>query len=227
MEERTGYIYSVRNIPTKDIINKISKFSSATLHEAYGKQGALPSAVKPLDDSFSLTGPAVTVELQPGDNIVLHKAIYEARSGDILVVDAKGFTEAGVWGAVMSNAAIKKGIAGIIVYGSVRDKKDIIELGFPVFSVGVCIKGTTKIASGSINKPICISDIVIEPGDIVRGDSDGVVVIKYCDINAVGYRAEKIVEKEKKVLKKIEDGHSTLGIYNFETLSNYNFKQVK
>ena len=209
------YMYSAENILADETINKISKFSAATLHEAYDKKGALPSIIKPLDDSFSLVGPAVTVELRPGDNLILHKAIYEAKKGDILVVDAKGFTEAGIWGEVMSIAAIEKGISGLVVYGSVRDKKDIVSLGFPVFSSGVCIKGTTKIAPGFINKPIYISDVMIEPGDIVRGDCNGVVVIKYGDIGGVISKAEEIVEKEKKVIKKIKEGLSTLDIYKF------------
>lgn len=209
------YMYSAKNILADETINKISKFSAATLHEAYDKKGALPSIIKPLDDSFSLVGPAVTVELRPGDNLILHKAIYEAKKGDILVVDAKGFTEAGIWGEVMSIAAIEKGISGLVVYGSVRDKKDIVSLGFPVFSSGVCIKGTTKIAPGFINKPIYISDVMIEPGDIVRGDCNGVVVIKYGDIGGVISKAEEIVEKEKKVIKKIKEGLSTLDIYKF------------
>ena len=209
------YMYSAENILADETINKISKFSAATLHEAYDKKGALPSIIKPLDDSFSLVGPAVTVELRPGDNLILHKAIYEAKKGDILVVDAKGFTEAGIWGEVMSIAAIEKGISGLVVYGSVRDKKDIVSLGFPVFSSGVCIKGTTKIAPGFINKPIYISDVMIGPGDIVRGDCNGVVVIKYGDIGGVISKAEEIVEKEKKVIKKIKEGLSTLDIYKF------------
>jgi 4-hydroxy-4-methyl-2-oxoglutarate aldolase len=225
MEKRTDHIYSAKNVPAVDVINKVSKFPSAALHEAYGKRGALISSIKPLDDIFSLTGPAVTVELQPGDNLMLHKAIYEAKKGDVLVVDAKGFTEAGVWGFVMSNAAIQRGIAGLVVFGSVRDKMEIINLGFPVFSAGVCIKGTTKIAPGFINKPICISDVIVGPGDVVRGDSDGVVVIKYNDIDAVISKAEKIVEKERKVLKKIKAGHSTLDIYKFDALTDYNFKK--
>lgn len=209
------YMYSAENILADETINKISKFSAATLHEAYDKKGALPSIIKPLDDSFSLVGPAVTVELRPGDNLILHKAIYEAKKGDILVVDAKGFTEAGIWGEVMSIAAIEKGISGLVVYGSVRDKKDIVSLGFPVFSSGVCIKGTTKAAPGFINKPIYISDAMIGPGDIVRGDCNGVVVIKYGDIGGVISKAEEIVEKEKKVIKKIKEGLSTLDIYKF------------
>ena len=221
------YISKVKRKPRKELIDKIKKFQTATIHEAYGKRGALPSIIKPLDDNFSLAGPAVTVELRPGDNLMLHRAIYEANKEDVLIVDAKGFSEAGVWGEIMTNAAIERGIAGLVIYGSVRDKKEIIKLGFPVFSSGVCIKGTTKVTPGFINKQICISNVIIEPGDVIRGNSDGVVVVRYGDLEEVILKAEKIIEKEDKVLKKIKNGLSTLEIYNFKDLSKYDFKKNK
>jgi len=127
----------------------------------------------------------------------------------------------------MTSAAIERGIAGLVIYGSVRDKKEIIKLGFPVFSSGVCIKGTTKVTPGFINKQICISNVIIEPGDVIRGNSDGVVVVRYGDLEEVILKAEKIIEKENKVLKKIKNGLSTLEIYNFKDLSKYDFKKNK
>lgn len=215
MDNKTNSIHE-----NQVLIEKLSKYQTATLHEAYNKRGALPSKIKPLDDSFSLTGTAVTVELRPGDNLVLHHAIYKASKGNVLVVDAKGYTEAGVWGEVMSRAAMEVGISGLVVYGCVRDKREIIKLGFPVFSVGVCVKGTTKFAPGFINKPISICDVVIEPGDLIRGNSDGVVAIKSRDVSNVILNAEKILEKEKSVLKKLKEGKSTLEIYNFKSIDN-------
>jgi len=200
-----------------NIIAEIAGFSTAALHEAYSKRGALPSIIKPLDPGFSLTGPAVTVELRPGDNLILHQAIYEAKKGDILVVDAKGFAEAGIWGEIMTIAAINRGIKGLVVYGSVRDKKEIIESGFPVFSAGVCIRGTTKAAPGFINKQIAIADVVIEPGDVIRGDGDGVVAIKHNDLEAVISGAQEIIKKEKMVKQKLKEGMTTLEIYKLDT----------
>lgn len=200
------------------IIEKIKEYQTATLHEAYDKKGALPSKIKPLTDAFSISGTAVTVELRPADNIVLHHAIYKAGSGDVLIVDAKGYAEAGVWGEIMSCAAAKRGIAGLVVYGCVRDKEEIIEMGFPVFSAGICIKGTTKFAPGSINGPISIGGVIIEPGDFIRGNSDGVMAIKRKDIEDVLLNADKIIEKEKSVLAQLKEGKSTLEIYNLNKL---------
>lgn len=215
------YIYKAKNRPSRDLVDKIAKFSSATLHEAYDRRGSLPSVIKPITQGSNLTGPAVTVELRPGDNLMLHKAIYEAEEGDILVVDAKGFTEAGIWGDIMTCAAMQRGIKGLVVYGSVRDKKEIIESGFPVFSSGICIRGTIKAGPGFINKQIAVSDIIIEPGDVIRGDSDGVVVIKYSDLETVIVRAEEIEKKEEMVKMKLKEGLSTLEIYKFDALSKY------
>lgn len=200
----------------KYFLEKLKEYQTATLHEAYGKKGALPSAIKPLSDSFSVTGKAVTVDLRPADNIVLHHAIYEAEKGDVLVVDAKGYTEAGVWGEIMSYAAFLRGIAGLVVYGCVRDKKEIIDMGFPVFSIGTCIKGTTKFAPGSINESISIGGIIIEKGDYIRGNSDGVIVIKGKDIKEVLANAERITEKEKTIITQLKEGRTTLEIYNFK-----------
>ncbi|MDD5658810.1 MAG: RraA family protein [Actinomycetota bacterium] len=200
----------------KYFLEKLKEYQTATLHEAYGKKGALPSAIKPLSDSFSVTGKAVTVDLRPADNIVLHHAIYEAEKGDVLVVDAKGYTEAGVWGEIMSYAAFLRGIAGLVVYGCVRDKKEIIDMGFPVFSIGTCIKGTTKFAPGSINESISIGGIIIEKGDYIRGNSDGVIVIKGKDIKEVLANAERITEKEKTIITQLKEGRTTLQTYNFK-----------
>ena len=215
------YICKAENRPSRDLVDKIANFSTATLHEAYDRRGALPSVIKPITQGLHLTGPAVTVELRPGDNLMLHKAIYEAEEGDILVVDAKGFTEAGIWGDIMTCAAMQRGINGLVVYGSVRDKKEIIESGFPVFTSGICIRGTIKTGPGFINKQIAVSDIIIEPGDVIRGDSDGVVVIKYSDLETVIVRAEAIVNKEEMVKKKLKEGLTTLEIYKFDALSKY------
>lgn len=200
----------------KYFLEKLKEYQTATLHEAYGKKGALPSAIKPLSDSFSVTGKVVTVDLRPADNIVLHHAIYEAEKGDVLVVDAKGYTEAGVWGEIMSYAAFLRGIAGLVVYGCVRDKKEIIDMGFPVFSIGTCIKGTTKFAPGSINESISIGGIIIEKSDYIRGNSDGVIVIKRKDIKEVLANAERITEKEKTIITQLKEGRTTLEIYNFK-----------
>ncbi|MBP1155411.1 MULTISPECIES: 4-carboxy-4-hydroxy-2-oxoadipate aldolase/oxaloacetate decarboxylase [unclassified Paenibacillus] len=192
------------------------KYSSATLHEASGKRGALPSAIKPISPTFTIYGPAFPVLSPPKDNLWLHRAIYEAKPGDVLVVDVGEYYEAGYWGEIMATAAVVKQIAGIVINGGVRDCKRLVEMGFPTFSRGLCIQGTgkDKKAYGHINQPIRIGEVNISPGDLVYGDQDGVVVLPKERIKEVLIEAKKREDDEAELLNRIRAGESTLDIYN-------------
>ena len=133
--------------------------------------------MKPLDPASRLAGPALTVDTWPADNLMLHYALLKAKPGDVLVVDAKAFVEAGPWGDVLTAAAMKVGVAGLVINGAVRDAAMIVDTGFPVFCRGLSIKGTTKHQPGRVNVPVCIGGVVIHPGDIVVGDRDGVAIV--------------------------------------------------
>jgi len=194
-------------------MEKLAKFDSATVHEASGGKGALASAIKPLDPGMRVCGPAVTVFSEPGDNIIIHQAIYTAKPGDVLLVSAGGAVEAGPWGEIMAVAAQSRGIAGLVIDGYVRDSDAIIGLGFPVFSRGLCIKGTTKSHLGLINHPLTISGEIINPGDIVLGDRDGVVVVAREELEQVIEQSRLRVEKEEEVMRELRDGKSTLELY--------------
>ena len=130
--------------PTASRFDRLRALGAATVYEAQGAKGALDSGIKPLDPRSRLVGPALTVDTRPADNLMLHYALLKARPGDVLVVDAKGFLEAGPWGDVLTTAAIKAGIAGLVIHGAVRDASAIVEMGFPVFCRGLSIKGTGK-----------------------------------------------------------------------------------
>jgi len=129
------------------------ELGSATLHEAQGQTGALASAIKPLDPLRRLAGPALTVDAKPGDNLVIHYALTFAQPGDVLVVDAKGYTEAGPWGDILTLAAQKSGISGLVIDGAVRDGDTILKMGFPVFSRGLSIRAAQKNQPGRVNIP--------------------------------------------------------------------------
>ncbi len=128
--------------PDRDLVKALAEFGTATLHEAYGKKGAMPFYIKPLYPGMKVCGPALTVAVSPGDNLMIHYAMTLAQPGDVLVVDAKGFTEAGPWGDIMTTAAIVRGIAGLVIDGCVRDAETIREMGFAVFARGTSMKGT-------------------------------------------------------------------------------------
>lgn len=171
----------------------LAKFGTATIHEAQGRLGALSSRLKPVDRSMSLCGTAFTVKCAPRDNIMLQVAISYAKPGDVIVVSAGEYEEAGSFGDVLANACLAKGIAGLVTDTGVRDTAELIRLGFPVFSLSTCIKGTVKETLGAINDPVVVGDEIIYPGDIIRGDADGLVVVRR---EQAAFAAQKSQERE-------------------------------
>src|SRR6478672_2165475 len=165
------------------LIDEIGTFSAATIHEAQGRKGALDSDIKPIDRDMSFCGSAFTVVCHPRDNIMLQVAISYAQPGDVLVV-ASGDQPAGQFGDVLANACVARGISALVTDGGVRDSREIRELGFPVFSKHVSIEGTVKETLGPVNQPLVFGGQVIYPGDIVKGDCDGVVVIRREEIRS-------------------------------------------
>ena len=201
---------------SQELIEKLSKISAATLHEAIGKQGALPSAIKPISPTMKLCGRAFTIDSMPGDNKLLHRAVAQAKAGDVLVAKMSDYYEAGYWGELLSVGAMQRGIVGLVIDACVRDADPIESLGFPVFSRGLCIRGTTKFGQGSLNEAITIGDVTIHAGDIVVGDRDGVVVIA---ANRAEEALEKAIareEKEVRTLEQLRAGKTSLEIYGWD-----------
>lgn len=208
---------------TQEKLVQLRDLGTATIYEAQGAKGALDSGMKPIDPTVRMAGPALTVDARPADNLILHYAVLKAKPGDILVVDAKAFMEAGPWGDVLTLQAMKLGIAGLVVNGCVRDANLIIDLGFPVFCRGLSIKGTGKNQPGKVNVPITIGDVVIRPGDIVVGDRDGLVVVAQDEVDMAIASSIAREEKEVKQRQAIEAGTSnTVELLNLgETLKKF------
>jgi 4-hydroxy-4-methyl-2-oxoglutarate aldolase len=187
---------------------------AATVHEAYGRRGALPSAIKPLAAAFCVCGPAFTVDSPPGDNLCLHRAVYRAAEGDVLVVEAHD-PEFGVWGEILSVAASARRLGGLVVNGGVRDSERLAEIGFPVFAAHVCVRGTVKDprGGGQLGLPLRIGDVVVRNGDAVVGDRDGVVVVEADAVPAIAAAARDRIEKEQDVMARLRAGETTLSIY--------------
>ncbi len=198
-----------------ELVRRYQKLSSATVHEASGGKGALSSRIKPISPEMKVCGPVVTVKLKPGDNLMLHKAIYVAQKGDVIVADADGYPEAGAWGEIMAVAAHQRGLGGLVFNGGVRDAQAMSDMGFPVFSAALCIKGTGKVSLGSINHPLNLDNIRIEPGDLILGDRDGLVVVRCEEAEAVLQKSLAREEKEKGIKERLRRGESTLDIYGF------------
>lgn len=162
---------------SSELIGRFEGIAAATVHEAYGRQGAMAARIKPIYSGMRLCGTALTVKAHPGDNLMLHKAIDICQPGEVIVVDHDGY-EGGAWGENMTMSAMAKGCAGLVTNGCVRDTLNIKALGFSVFSIGVSMKGTSKETLGLINHPISCGGVVVYPGDLVVGDDDGVCVVK-------------------------------------------------
>jgi 4-hydroxy-4-methyl-2-oxoglutarate aldolase len=147
---------------------------------------------------------------------MLHYAMLKVKPGDVLVVDAKGFLEAGPWGDVFTEQALAQGVAGLVISGAVRDARSIIEMGFPVFARGLCIKGTGKNQPGKLNVPICIGGVLINPGDIVIGDQDGVVVVRQDEIDDAIRSSQAREEKESMYRARIREGATTVELLELQ-----------
>jgi len=209
-------------VATSEQINQLRDLGAATVYEAQGAKGALDHGVKPIDPSVKLAGPAYTVDCRPADNLMLHYAVQKARPGDVLVVDAKAFMEAGPWGDVLTIQAMKVGIAGLVINGCVRDASLIIELGFPVFCRGLSIKGTGKNQPGKVGVPVLIGDVQINPGDIVVGDRDGIVVVPEAEVGSAIATSLAREAKEVQQRKAIQEGTSTIDLLNLaDTLKRF------
>ncbi|APG88138.1 dimethylmenaquinone methyltransferase (plasmid) [Sinorhizobium americanum CCGM7] len=202
--------------PSRDEIEAIGRFSPATLHEAQGRRGALSSRLKPIDYRMKLCGPAFTVKCAPRDNIMLQVAINYAEPGDIIVVSAGEYEEAGSFGDVLANACLAKGIGGLVIDTGVRDTLQLRELGFPVFSLSVCIKGTVKETLGATNEPILIGDEIVHPGDIIVGDADGLVVVRRSEARDVAKLAQAREEAEADYIAAYKAGKSVIEVSKLE-----------
>jgi 4-hydroxy-4-methyl-2-oxoglutarate aldolase len=200
--------------PDADAVRRLAKFSSATIHEAQGRKGALSSRIKPIDRSMSFCGPAVTVRCAPRDNLMLQVAIHYAEAGDVILAAAGEYEEAGTFGDVLGNAMKAKGLAGLVTDSGVRDTQDLIELGLPVFSGSVSIKGTVKETIGPINHPVVFGDEIIYPGDVLRGDADGVVVVRKDEIEEVIRLSQERDDAERELISLYKAGGTTIELCN-------------
>ncbi len=204
--------------PPAQLVQALARHGSATVHEAMGRIGAMHRAIKPLARGMKICGPAFTVRAQAGDNVMILKAIREAKPGDVIVVDCGRCSESGPFGELAAAECQTKGLGGFVTTGSVRDSAEIIEMGFPVFASGLSIVGTVKESIGFINHPISAGDVIVSPGDIILGDDDGMVVIPLAQAQQALEASDARVRKETEVLEKIRAGASIFDWYGYASV---------
>lgn len=180
-----------------DIVKKASEFAASIFSDVAGRRGALDGRIAPVSSSMRLVGPAFTIEVRPGDNLMIHAAMFLAKPGDILVVDGKGDRTCALMGSIMINACKKLGLGGVVLDAACRDTEELRDLGFPVYSVGANPNGPTKNVPGRIGWPVTVGGVTVNPGDLVIGDADGVVVVEREKAGSLFDAAAKKVADER------------------------------
>jgi len=189
-----------------DIVRQASQYQAAILADVAGRRGTMHGRIAPITPQMQMAGPAFTVEVRAGDNLMIHTAMTMAKPGDILVVDGKGDRTCALMGAIMINACRQLKLGGVVLDAAVRDTLELRDLGFPVFAVGANPNGPTKFVPGRINWPVSCGDIAVNPGDLIVGDADGVVVVEREKAASLLDAAQKKVDDETARIAAIKQG---------------------
>ncbi|WP_313370293.1 RraA family protein [Achromobacter animicus] len=187
-------------------VERASAFQAAILCDVAGRRGTLHGRIQALNPTMKVAGPALPVEVRPGDNLMFHVALAVAKPGDVIIVDGKGDDTCALFGELMVSQAAAARLGGLIVDAAVRDTDTLSDGDFPVFAAGRNPCGPTKGLAGTIGVAVSVGGVSVQPGDLVVGDADGVVVIPRANVDTVLAEAEKKLASEKVRLEEISRG---------------------
>ena len=199
-------ILPVPKRPDKKLVAELAKMVTPHLSDSMQRLYAGGAQLRPMHDGAKLCGPAFTVRTSPGDNLLVHKAIDIAEPGDVIVVDAGGVNDNAIIGELMSARAEQRGVGGMVIWGAIRDSKELAQGSFPVYASGVTHRGPYKNGPGEINVTVTIGGMTVNPGDIIVGDADGLIAVPQDQAEAVLASAKAILAKEEKSMKEIKAG---------------------
>ena len=213
--------------PDPELLARLRGASSADVTDAQGRTGVMDIGIKPIAEDMRLLGPAFTVDLPAGDNLMLYVALKLASPGDVLVVNTGGHLRNAIWGELMTHTAKALGLAGLVVDGCIRDTAANRGLGFPIFAKGSLPVACEKHGPGFVNRPISCGGVVVRPGDVIVGDLDGVVVVQKENLPMVAENLEKQAVKEAERLEEIRSGRQILPAWLDKVLAEKAFRQTK
>jgi 4-hydroxy-4-methyl-2-oxoglutarate aldolase len=206
----------VSDPPRADLaaVDKLAGYGVATVHEAIGRNGYLGPAIRPNQQGARIAGTALTVLCWPGDNLMIHAAVEQAKPGDIIVITTTSPSSDGAFGELLATSLVAHGVRGLIMGAGLRDTQELREMGFPAWTVHVSAQGTVKETPGSVNVPVALGGQLIRPGDAIVADDDGVCVVPRLDVAAAVTASAARTAKETANRKQLADGVLGLDLYH-------------